>query len=130
MSELSVSPRKPLPTDFSRAVGERIQAARNERGMSQKVLAQRIERRQAAVSELERGIMQPDATTLAALAEVLDKPLSYFIPEPWGPRVSRGELTYDEQALLLEFRRLRSQASRQLVIALLATVADTEEVAG
>jgi transcriptional regulator with XRE-family HTH domain len=124
MSNPPISPKNPLPTDFTIAVGERIRQAREERGFSQRRLADSIERRQAAVSDFERGLMQPDATTLVVLAQVLEKPITYFFPPPWGPRVARGDLSYDEQALLLEFRRLQSDEHRQIAIAQLAALAD------
>lgn len=118
-----ISPRDSLPSAFTEALGQRIREAREERGFSQKRLADRIERRQAAISDMENGRMQPDATTLVVLAEALEKPVTYFFPPPWGPRVARGDLSYDEQALLLEFRRLQSDEHRQIAIALLAALA-------
>jgi transcriptional regulator with XRE-family HTH domain len=124
MNNHALSAQYSLPTEFTRAVGQRIRDARNDRNLSQRQLAERIERRQAAVSDMENGRMQPDATTLLLLAEVLEKPVTYFFPPPWGPRVSRGDLTYDEQALLLEFRRLKSDEHRQIAITQLAALAD------
>jgi transcriptional regulator with XRE-family HTH domain len=123
MMDHSISPRDSLPTPFTEAIGQRIRKAREERGLSQMQLAERIERRQAAVSDMENGRMQPDATTLVVMAQVLEKPVTYFFPPPWGPRVARGDLTYDEQALLLEFRRLESDEYRQIAIALLNALA-------
>jgi hypothetical protein len=73
---------------------------------------------------MENGQMQPDDTTLVVLAEILKKPVTYFFPPPWGPRVARGDLSYDEQALLLEFRRLQTDEHRQIAIALLAASAN------
>jgi transcriptional regulator with XRE-family HTH domain len=119
-----ISPKNPLPTPFSIAVGQRIRQAREERNMSQRRLADRVDRRQGTISDYENGKMEPDATTLVVLAQVLEKPVTYFFPEPWGPRVARGDLTYDEQALLLEFRRLQSDEHRQIAISQLAALAD------
>ena len=118
-----ISPKSPLPTLFTEAVGKRIREARESHGMSQMKLAERIERRQATVSDMENGRMQPDATTLVMLAQVLEKPVTYFFPAPWGPRVARGDLSYDEQALLLEFRRLQHDEHRQIAVALVAALA-------
>jgi hypothetical protein len=73
---------------------------------------------------MERGLMEPNATTLLLLAEVLDKPVSFFFPPPWGPKVSRGDLSYDEQALLLEFRRLRGDDYPKIAIRLVAALAE------
>jgi len=126
MSSSSISPQDPLPTAFTEAVGRRMREAREERGLSQKRLAERIKRRQAAISAMENGTMQPDATTLVVMAEALQKPITFFFPPPWGPRVARGDLSYDEQALLLEFRRLESEEYRKIAIALLAALANLE----
>ena len=126
MSSSSVSPQDPLPTAFTTAVGRRIREAREERGLSQKRLAERIKRRQAAISAMENGTMQPDATTLVVMAEALQKPITFFFHPPWGPRVARGDLSYDEQALLLEFRRLESEEYRRVAVALLAALANLE----
>ncbi len=126
MSSSSVSPQDPLPTAFTEAVGRRMREAREERGLSQKRLAERIKRRQAAISAMENGTMQPDATTLVVMAEALQKPITFFFPPPWGPRVARGDLSYDEQALLLEFRRLESDEYRKIAVALLAALANLE----
>ena len=123
MSTPHLSPRTPLPNDFTRAVGQTIRQARLDARLSQRKLASRIDRRQAAISMLEAGQMQPDVTTLVMLAEGLDKPIPFFVPPPWGPRVARGDLDYDEQALLLEFRRLKTDEQRQTAIALLNALA-------
>jgi transcriptional regulator with XRE-family HTH domain len=124
MSTPQLSSRTPLPNDFTRAVGQAIRQARLDARLSQRKLAARIDRRQAAISMLEQGQMQPDVTTLVMLAEALDKPIPFFVPPPWGPRVTRGDLDYDEQALLLEFRRLKTDEQRQTAIALLNTLAN------
>jgi len=126
MSNHWLSPKDSLPTAFTVAVGERIRVAREQRGFSQKRLAERIERRQATISDMERGRMQPDATTLVVMAEVLEKPLLFFFPPPWGATAPRGGLTYDEQALLLEFRRLQSDEYRQIAINQVAALADLQ----
>lgn len=126
MSNQSFSSDKALPTDFTRAVGEAIRIAREQRGLTQRQLAQRIKRRQATISDFERGMMQPDATTLVVLAEELQKPVTYFFPPPWRQRVTRGDLTYEEQAVLLEFRRLQSDEYRKIAINQLAALAETE----
>jgi transcriptional regulator with XRE-family HTH domain len=124
MAYPQLSPRDPLPTAFTQALGQRIRQAREERGLSQKALAELIDRRQGAVSDMENGKTEPDATTLVLLAEALEKPVTFFFPPPWGPRVSRGDLTYDEQALLLEFRRLASDEHRKIAISQVAALAD------
>ena len=85
MSEHSLSAQETLPTDFTKALGERIRAAREERDLTQRRLAERIRRRQATISDFERGLRQPDATTLVVLSEVLAKirPLEGIRAEPF-----------------------------------------------
>ena len=112
-----------LPNPFSTAMGALIRQAREELGMSQRTLAHRLQRRQSSVSLMEHGRMEPHASTLVQLADVLEKPITYFIPPPWGPRVARGDLSYDEQALLLEYRRLEEDEHRQIVINQVAALA-------
>jgi transcriptional regulator with XRE-family HTH domain len=124
MSDQSISPKDPLPTPFTEALGQRIREARQERKISQRRFAEHISRRQAAVSQMENGLMDSDATTLLKMAEVLEKPITYFFPPPWGQRVTRGDLTYDEQALLLEFRRLQTDEQRKVAINQVAALAD------
>lgn len=113
----------PAPNEFTRGLGELLRQAREEKGLSQRDLANRISGRQATISALENGKTEPSASLLVLLAQVLEKPVTYFFPEPWGPRVARGDLTYEEQALLLEFRRVQAEAYQRLAIELVATLA-------
>lgn len=126
MSEHLSSLQDPLPNLFTEGIGVLIRQAREERHFSQRKLASQIGRRQAAISMMENGQMEPDASTLVMIAEVLQKPITFFLPAPWGPRVARGDLTYDEQALLLEFRRLDDATWHRVAIALLSALANLE----
>jgi transcriptional regulator with XRE-family HTH domain len=112
------------PNEFTLATGRLIKQAREARRLSQRELADALGRRQASVSDMENGKMEPSASTLVQLAQVLEKPITYFFPKPWGPQVARGDLTYDEQALLLEFRRLRSDEHRRIAIRQVGAIAD------
>lgn len=106
-----------LPPDFFVAsVGQLIRQAREEAGFNQAQLAEQIHRRQASLSEMENGKMQPDATTLMRLAIALKKPVSYFFP-PWfrdmaGPE---GE-NEDERRLLKAFRQLNSRHYQRIAV--------------
>jgi len=70
-----------MPNHFTRAMGELIRKAREDSGFSQRDLAQKIYRRQAALSEMENGKMEPNTSTLTLLSYHLNKPISYFSPE-------------------------------------------------
>lgn len=51
--------------------GKRLRTLREERGLSQRELAERIRTRAPQVSRYETGAYMPNAETLASLAEVL-----------------------------------------------------------
>ena len=51
-------------------LGERIQALRRERGMSQEDLAEALDISRQAVSKWEKGLSYPDTGNLLALAEL------------------------------------------------------------
>jgi transcriptional regulator with XRE-family HTH domain len=123
MAPSPISPKDPLPTAFTESVGSRIRAAREARGLSQQELARRIERRQAAISDMERGLMEPEATTLVVLAQELQKPIAYFFPPPFGA-YGEGDLFEDEMLLLQTFRRLQSDEYRRIALALVAALAN------
>lgn len=60
-------------------LGSRIRQARIELGLSGTELARRIGKSQPYISDLERGQRTPSLPTLKALAEALDKPVTYFL---------------------------------------------------
>ncbi|NPV93014.1 MAG: helix-turn-helix transcriptional regulator [Firmicutes bacterium] len=60
-------------------LGLRIQAAREEKRMSQEQLASAIGCSQSALSNYEKGKRRVYLSQLERLSEVLDKPLNYFV---------------------------------------------------
>ena len=63
--------------------GNRLKAIRQERGYTQKQLAQLLGVTEQAVSKYERGNSYPDVGVLNGMAEVLDCSLDYlFLHEP------------------------------------------------
>jgi len=90
-----------MPNKFTLSMGELIRKAREESGFSQRELAERIYRRQAALSDMENGKMEPNASTLVYLAFNLNKPISYFFPKPFRPDKNFKELTELEEEILL-----------------------------
>lgn len=60
-------------------LGGRIQAAREEKKMSQEQLASAIGCSQSALSNYEKGKRRIYLSQLEKLSEVLDKPLNYFV---------------------------------------------------
>jgi Zn-dependent peptidase ImmA (M78 family)/DNA-binding XRE family transcriptional regulator len=64
------------------ALGARIEQARRLRGLSQRELADRIDRSKTTVSKYEREVTLPDSAKLMEIAEALDIDLSYFLRNP------------------------------------------------
>lgn len=60
-------------------LGQKIQAAREEKKMSQEQLANAIGCSQSALSNYEKGKRRIYLTQLEKLSETLDKPISYFV---------------------------------------------------
>jgi transcriptional regulator with XRE-family HTH domain len=109
------SAKEERPNKFTRAMGQLIKDARDERGLSQTELSELVYRRQAAISEMENGKMEVDASTLMPLAAALEKPLTYFFPRPWVRHVPQEDLSPVEQELITEFRQLPDLEQRMIV---------------
>ncbi len=103
------------PNRFTKGMGELIRKAREESGYSQRELASLIYRRQAALSEMENGLMQPDAGTLFILSRILNKPITYFYPEPYKPDPQNEELSESEKELLIQSQRLSDDDLRRII---------------
>jgi len=68
-----------------RSIGIRIQQARQELGLTQEELAARLGCTQAALSNYELGKRRLYLASLEQIAEVLGKPLSYFLESLTSP---------------------------------------------
>lgn len=97
-----------MPNHFTRAMGELIRQAREEAGLSQRELAEKIYRRQAALSDIENGKMEPNASTITLLSFHLNKPISYFFPEKYKYENVLEELSDLELEILLYTKKLDS----------------------
>lgn len=64
----------------------RIRAARSERGLTQKDLADHLKKTQASISDLENGKVQVSASDLYDIALLLNKPIEYFYGEEVGDK--------------------------------------------
>lgn len=60
-------------------IGRKLQIAREEKGMSQEQLARALGCSQSALSNYEKGKRRLYLSQLERLAEILDKPLDYFV---------------------------------------------------
>jgi transcriptional regulator with XRE-family HTH domain len=65
-----------------RAIGLKIQDARQELGLTQQELASRLGLTQAALSNYESGKRRMYLANLEQIANALGKPMSYFLDTP------------------------------------------------
>jgi transcriptional regulator with XRE-family HTH domain len=116
---------------INRYIRERIKIARTEHGISQKELAQYLDKSRVAISDLERGRVQVSAADLSFIAAAVDKPITYFFPLPVRVATRTEDLTQQEQALVWEARRLSEDDLRKLTAQAraLAELADHQALA-
>jgi transcriptional regulator with XRE-family HTH domain len=74
--------------DLARLVGERLRAARRERGLSVGALADEAGVGKGSLSEIENGIRNTTLSTLYSLAGALGVPLASLIADQAGVRVT------------------------------------------
>lgn len=103
------------PNKFTLGMGDLVRNAREEMGLTQRELAALIYRRQAALSAIENGLMQPDAETLLLLSHHLQKPIGYFYPQPFKPDISLEDLSEDEKSLIIQTRRLSNDDLKRII---------------
>jgi transcriptional regulator with XRE-family HTH domain len=108
-------------------IGERIQQAREERGLTQEELAAKLGCTQSALSNYELGKRRIYLAGLEQIAQMLGKPLSYFTEVPSsGPAqqnvarlleepqlkeilLAAAELPPEERKLALDFIKWRRE---------------------
>ncbi len=71
-----------MADDPSRLVGERLRAARLQRGLTARELAEASDLSFNTISLIERGKMSPTVATLHKLATALGVPLAFFVEAP------------------------------------------------
>jgi transcriptional regulator with XRE-family HTH domain len=74
--------------DLARLVGERLRAARRDRGLSVGALAEAAGIGKGSLSEIENGIRNPTLSTLYSLAGALNVTLAALLAEQAGARVA------------------------------------------
>ena len=68
----------------ARAIGEKLRAARQQRQMSLRELANKAEMSASMLSQIETGKAYPSVRSIYNLAAVLAVPVDYFFPEQGG----------------------------------------------
>lgn len=104
-----------MPNRFTLGMGELIRQARHYSGYSQAELAKLINRRQASLSDMENGKMQPDAETLMMLSLVLQKPIPSFYPGDYGKELRQEDMDPLEQDLIFIAQSLTEDDLRRII---------------
>jgi transcriptional regulator with XRE-family HTH domain len=94
------------PNDFTIYMGNAIKKAREEAGMTQEKLAQRIYKRRATLSDMENGKTEPDASTLSLLSYYLKKPFDYFYQNPLLEELVKRDMTPLSIEMQMHFEHL------------------------
>ena len=118
--------RSDRPNTFTREMGKLIRQAREQQGMSQEELAAATYRSRPAISEMESGKMEPDASTLVYLALALEKPILYFFPA-FARQGLPEDLSPEAQEMLDLFTRLDTDPLRKAALRQLRALADLDE---
>lgn len=98
-------------------LGSRLKEMRNKRGMTQKMLAAKINKSVTAVSGYESNIQTPPTDVLISIAEALRVPITYFVDVSSKDFYSAKGLTHEQQEFLdLLFQEFTtpSPASKEL----------------
>ena len=70
---------KSIYTNEYKNVVKKLRKARNEAGLMQVDVAEKIKKPQSYVSKIERGERRIDVAELSTLAKIYQKPLDYFV---------------------------------------------------
>ncbi len=90
---------KPKVTEIDKEIGERVRVARLEKGLSQKALGAAIGLTFQQVQKYEKGTNRVSASRLRRVAEVLERPVTWFYGE-CAPAGIEAELGLIKRMLL------------------------------
>lgn len=114
------------PNRFTLYMGDRVKAAREEAGLTQEELAQRIGLRRAALSDIEEGKSEAFSSSFVQIAYHLRKPLAYFLPQFVYDELKQEALDPLDQELLLQSLQIHSDGMKRFAISLVKTIADLD----
>lgn len=93
-----------------RLIGERIKYLRKVRGMTQEVMAERLNVSIGYVSQVERGITKISLDLLGAISSILDCDVAYFVSES---AVNSND--YMQSELVNEIRKLDDKKRKYIL---------------
>ena len=88
-------------------IGERIKRARKAKGMTQELLAERLNVSIGYVSQVERGITKISLDLLGAISGILNTDIAHFITES-----AISSNAYMESELISEIRKLDNRKKK------------------
>lgn len=81
-------------------MGSRLREIRDKRGLTQRALAERINKSVSAVSGYESNVQTPPTDVLISICQVLHVPITYFVDLDCEDSYSLSGLTKDQKELL------------------------------
>jgi transcriptional regulator with XRE-family HTH domain len=113
-----------IPNEFTKEMGNLIKKAREEKGLNQSQLAEKLSRSQATISDIENGKIEVSILTLVLIAFELNKPISFFIPEmTFFTNLNDLQNKFEEEALSI-FRQLEYEGDPILALRFMKMLLD------
>ena len=113
-----------IPNEFTKEMGNLIKKAREEKGLNQSQLAEKLSRSQATISDIENGKIEISILTLVLIAFELNKPISFFIPEmTFFTNLNDLQNKFEEEALSI-FRQLEYEGDPNLALRFMKMLLD------
>ncbi len=81
-------------------IGSRLRTMRDKRGMTQRVLAEKISKSVSAISGYESNVQIPPTDVLISISQVLHVPISYFVGLDCDDSYSAKGLSHTQRELL------------------------------
>lgn len=98
---------------------ERLRILREEKGLSQQKLAEKIGTNQQNIHRYESGLYEPDIATLKRFADFFETSIDYLVGNTEIRHkieaVEPYDLNSDEAELIEKYRQLRSNARRSIM---------------
>jgi len=114
------------PNKYTIAMGNLIRKAREEAGLTQKQLAEKIYRKKLAVSEMENGKVEFSVWVLPYLSAALNKPIGYFFPKGIIEDFKEESLSPIEKELLSNFRRIWDERIQKVAVDQIKSMANLD----
>ena len=81
-------------------IGSKLKDMRNKRGITQKMLAERINKSVSAISGYESNVQTPPTDVLISISQVLHVPITYFVDSGCEDSYSARGLSNEQIELL------------------------------